>query len=92
MLMVALYQEKLYAETALVLDDLIRLNPGKEDYWQQQASVYQIMEQQALALRTLELGYAAGHIKKTRQYSAAGAAADQRKTCPSAPAAFCNST
>lgn len=64
MLMVALYQEKLYAETALVLDDLIRLNPGKEDYWQQQASVYQIMEQQALALRTLELGYAAGHIKK----------------------------
>ena len=64
MLMVALYQEKLYPETAQVLDDLIRLNPGKEDYWQQQASVYQIMEKPALALRTLELGYAGGHVKK----------------------------
>src|SRR5690606_24944875 len=63
-LVVAGYQEKLGAAPARVLDDLIRLSAGKEDYWQQQASVYQIMEQQALALRTLELGYAAGHIKK----------------------------
>lgn len=64
MLMVATYQEKLYAETAEVLDDLIRLNPSKEDYWQQQASMYQLLEKNQLALRTLELGYAGGYIKK----------------------------
>lgn len=64
MLMVATYQEKMYAETAEVLDDLIRINPKKEDYWQQQASMYQLLEKNHLALRTLELGYAGGYIKK----------------------------
>lgn len=64
MLMVALYQERMYPETALVLDDLIRLNPSKEDYWQQQASVYQLQDKPALALRTLELGYAGGYVTR----------------------------
>lgn len=64
MLMVALYQEKQYAASIEVLDDLIRLNPSKEDYWQQQAALYQILEQPNKALRTLELGYAGGYIEK----------------------------
>ncbi len=64
MLMVALYQEKQYAASIEVLDNLIRLNPTKEDYWQQQAALYQILEQPAKALRTLELGYAGGYIEK----------------------------
>lgn len=64
MLMVALYQEKQYAASIEVLDDLIRINPTKEDYWQQQASLYQMLEQPGNALRTLELGYAGGYIEK----------------------------
>lgn len=64
MLMAGYYQQKSYTQTAAVLDDLLRMNPGKEDYWQQQAAVYQMLEKPALALRTLELGYAAGHLKK----------------------------
>ena len=64
MLMAGHYQQKSYAKTAAVLDDLLRINPGKEDYWQQQAAVYQLLEQPALALRTLELGYAADYLKK----------------------------
>lgn len=65
MLMVALYQEKQYESAAEVLDDLQRLNPSKEDYWQQQAAMYQMAEKPALALRSLELGYAAGYITKS---------------------------
>lgn len=64
MLMVALYQEKQYAASIEVLDDLIRINPNKEDYWQQQASLYQLLEQPQKAMRTLELGYAGGYIEK----------------------------
>jgi len=64
MLMAGHYQQKSYAKTAAVLDDLLRINPGKEDYWQQQAAVYQLLEQPALALRTLELGYAADYLTK----------------------------
>lgn len=64
MLMVAFYQEKQYAASIEVLDDLIRINPSKEDYWQQQAALYQTLEQPKDALRTLELGYAGGYIEK----------------------------
>ena len=64
MLMVAHYQEKQYADSVSVLDELIRINPNKEDYWQQQASLYQMLEQTSKALRTLELGYAGGYVQK----------------------------
>jgi len=64
MLMSAHYQEKQYPQTAAVLDDLIRINPGREDYWQQQASVYQLIRQFKKALNTLELGYSGGYVAK----------------------------
>jgi len=64
MLMAAHYQQKSYLKTAAVLDDLLRINPGKEDYWQQQAAIYQLLEKPKLALRTLELGYAGHYLKK----------------------------
>jgi len=64
MLMAAHYQQKSYLKTAAVLDDLLRINPAKEDYWQQQAAVYQLLEKPKLALRTLELGYAGHYLKK----------------------------
>src|SRR5690554_7359564 len=64
MLMVAHCQEKRYADSVSVLDELIRIHPNKEDYWQQQASLYQMLEQTSKALRTLELGYAGGYVQK----------------------------
>lgn len=64
MLMAAHYQQKSYLKTAAVLDDLLRINPAKEDYWQQQAAIYQLLEKPKLALRTLELGYAGHYLKK----------------------------
>ncbi len=64
MLMAAYYQTEQYRQAAATLDDLLRLNPQKEDYWQQQAAVYQLMKKPARALRTLELGYAAGYVSK----------------------------
>ncbi len=64
MLMAAHYQQKSYLKTAMVLDDLLRINPAKEDYWQQQAAIYQLLEKPKLALRTLELGYAGNYLKK----------------------------
>ncbi|MDK2778864.1 MAG: hypothetical protein KYX62_14510 [Pseudomonadota bacterium] len=64
MLMAAYYQTEQYPQAAATLDDLLRINPQKEDYWQQQAAVYQLMKKPAKALRTLELGYAAGYVTK----------------------------
>ena len=64
MLMVAYYQEKNYLAAAEVLDDLQRVNPSKEEYWVQQAAMYQMVEKPALALRSLELGYGAGYVEK----------------------------
>lgn len=64
MLMAAYYQTQNYPRTAKVLDDLLRINPGKEDYWQQQTAVFQLLEKPALALRTLELGYSGGYVRK----------------------------
>lgn len=65
MLMVAHYQEKNYQAAANVLNDLIRVNPSKEDYYTQQAAMYQLLEQPKLALRSLELGYGAGHLTQS---------------------------
>ncbi|WP_430462500.1 hypothetical protein ACQUQU_06850 [Thalassolituus sp. LLYu03] len=64
MLMAGYYQLKNYQRTAEVIDDLLRLNPEREDYWAQQASMYQLLEKPELALRSLELGYAGGYLKK----------------------------
>ena len=64
MLMSAHYQLKQYKETAVVLDDLLRINPQREDYWQQQVGVYQILQRFDKALASLELGYAGGYITK----------------------------
>ena len=63
MLMVALYQDNQLEATAQVLDDLIRLHP-KEDYWMQQAGVYQQLEQTQKSLQTLETAYAGGYLLK----------------------------
>ena len=64
MLMSAHYQLKQYKETAVVLDDLLRINPQREDYWQQQVGVYQILQRFDKALVSLELGYAGGYVTK----------------------------
>lgn len=64
MLMAGHYQLKNYQRTADVLDDLLRMNPQKEDYWVQQASMYQLLEKPEKALRALELGYAGGYLHK----------------------------
>jgi tetratricopeptide (TPR) repeat protein len=63
MLTVALYQDQQLEASAQVLDDLIRLNP-KEEYWMQQAGIYQQLNQPELSLRSLETGYAAGYVQK----------------------------
>ncbi len=65
MLMSGYYQLGDYQATARVLADLIRINPGKEDYWVQRASMFQLLNKQAEALSSLETGYAAGYVSKT---------------------------
>lgn len=64
MLMVAYYQTQQYQKTAMVLDDLLRIAPEKEDYWQQQTSMYQLLDRHDRALKSLDLGYRGGYIKK----------------------------
>lgn len=63
MLMVAYYKENEYELAAQVLDRLVAINPDREEYWQQQASMYQLLERIDLALRTLELGYVGGYVQ-----------------------------
>lgn len=55
MLMAAHYQLKQYAEAAAVLDQLIVINESKEEYWLQQASLHQMMNQPKEALKVLQL-------------------------------------
>lgn len=57
MLMAAHYQLKEYALAVAVLDDLIVLNESKEEYWLQQASLYQMMDQPKRALQVLQLAH-----------------------------------
>lgn len=63
MLMVAYFKENDFALAAQVLDRLIAMNPEREEYWEQQTSMYQLLERTDLALRTLELGYVGGYIE-----------------------------
>lgn len=63
MLTVALYQDQQLEASAQVLDDLIRINP-KEEYWMQQAGIYQQLNQPELSLRSLETGYVGGYVRK----------------------------
>lgn len=62
MLMVAYFKVNAYSQAALVLDRLIAMNPEREEYWQQQTSMYQLLERTDKALRTLELGYVGGYL------------------------------
>lgn len=55
MLMAAHYQLKQYPQAVRVLDQLIVINEGKEEYWLQQASLYQMMNKPNEALRVLQL-------------------------------------
>ena len=64
MLMVAHYHEGDYLSAAEVIDELLRLNPNKEEYYMQQAAMYQLLEKPVLALRSLEIGYGTGNISK----------------------------
>ncbi|MEH6447305.1 MAG: hypothetical protein V7765_01470 [Oleispira sp.] len=55
MLMAAHYQLKQYPEAIVVLDQLIVLNEQKEEYWLQQASLHQMLNQPKEALKVLQL-------------------------------------
>lgn len=63
MLMVAYFKEQDYLSAVSVLDRLIAMNPDREEYWQQQTSMYQLLGLTDKALRTLELGYVGGYIQ-----------------------------
>jgi tetratricopeptide (TPR) repeat protein len=64
MLMAAHYQIKQFAEAIAVLEQLIVINADKEEYWLQQASLYQLREKPAQALNTLEAAYIKGVLVK----------------------------
>lgn len=64
MLMAAHYQLKQYAEAVVVVDQLITINDKKEEYWLQQASLYQIMNQPKAALNVLQLANVRGVLVK----------------------------
>jgi tetratricopeptide (TPR) repeat protein len=55
MLMAAHYQLKQYQEAVIVLDQLIVINELKEEYWLQQASLHQMLNQPKEALKVLQL-------------------------------------
>ncbi len=55
MLMAAHYQLQQYAEAVVVIDQLITINEQKEEYWLQQASLYQMMNKPKGALKVLQL-------------------------------------
>lgn len=63
-LAVAHYERKQYQLAAQALQQLIALKPENEDYWVQQASMYQLLDKPALSLRALETGYAGGYLSK----------------------------
>lgn len=64
MLMAAHYQIKEYPQAIKVLDQLIIINAEKEEYWLQQASLYQLLEKSSQALNTLEAAYIRGVLEK----------------------------
>jgi len=64
MLMAAHYQIKQFAEAIAVLEQLIVINADKEEYWLQQASLYQLREKPVQALNTLEAAYVKGVLVK----------------------------
>lgn len=68
MLMAAYYQIKDYANSAKVVEQLIRLKPNKESYWQQLTSLYQLQNKYRKALTTLELAHSSGVLKKQESY------------------------
>lgn len=55
MLMAAHYQLKQYGQAVAILDQLIVINENKEEYWLQQASLYQMMNKPKDALKVLQL-------------------------------------
>lgn len=64
MLMAAHYQLKQYSQAIELLNQLIVLNETKEEYWLQQASLYQLQQKPKKALEVLELAYVRGVLKK----------------------------
>lgn len=64
MLMAAHYQLKEYPQAVDLLSQLIVINESKEEYWLQQASLYQLQQKPKKALEVLELAYIRGWLKK----------------------------
>jgi tetratricopeptide (TPR) repeat protein len=64
MLMAAHYQLKQYPEAVNLLNQLIVINESKEEYWLQQASLYQLQGNPQKALEVLEMAYVRGWLKK----------------------------
>jgi tetratricopeptide (TPR) repeat protein len=64
MLMAAHYQLKQYPQAVDLLNQLIVINESKEEYWLQQASLYQLQSKPKKALEVLELAYIRGWLKK----------------------------
>jgi len=64
MLMASYYQLKNYPKAIAVLDRLITVNPSKEDYWLQQASMYQMLDDSKNALVVLETAYVRNILTK----------------------------
>lgn len=64
MLMAAHYQLKQYTQAIAVLDQLIVLNETKEEYWLQQASLHQLLQQPKAALKVLQLANVRNILEK----------------------------
>lgn len=64
MLMAAHYQLKQYPQAIALLDQLLVINETKEEYWLQQASLYQMQQKPKEALEVLELAYIRGRLEK----------------------------
>lgn len=64
MLMAAHYQLKQYPDAIDLLEKLIDMNESKEEYWLQQAALFQLLNKPKQALDVLELAYIRGVLKK----------------------------
>ena len=61
---VAYYEQKKYLKAAQGFQRLLNVNPSKEDYWVQQASMYQLLERPKDSMRTMETAFAGGYLTK----------------------------
>lgn len=67
LLLAGYYETKKFPKAATLLEKMLKLFPGRNEYWMQLAGIYLTLKQQKKALAIMELAYAKGAINKNDQ-------------------------